>query len=667
MSVLRLAAACSTVLALATSAQAQPRAARPPATPKSLRPFLVRVDEAAAHTFSRTPSFAWSPVRNAALYEFELATSDTFDEGSIVFATNALKTPAVSVGASLPWLTGKPYALYAHVRAIAPDGSTSPWSAPYGLNVRWTDVPTKLPGQEYPGLVQWTPVDGASAYDVWFVEPNKIIRTKTNAADEREYYTFHQQSPWPDVVHWRVRAVRKTYGSLPNFLPTVTYGPWSPVQTSTNPPFETGAMHDVVAASDATSTDATPNVHRLTPGFAFGGNRSLEGKPGELYRVYVFSDSDCVNVVFKGALVGSPAYAPRMTGPLQLPGLVNQLFVAPQQYLLDGTEGKTFMRDSSTIQTTESDKPPANPASGDDSGGGTLPDPSATPPPPEATGSLPGTPKETGAPIDLWDSGWPNGRYYWTVVPAEPVIAANLSTFVAVRAKSGDTQLVVNDSLGFGPLSTIVIGDGETQELAQVTTVTGRVLSLSMPLTFFHEVGERVFFPQTLVEYHELDQPQDACAAGRVQAFGKTNEPAVTVSGAPFVTGLSPTGRLVQAVGANPSFYGSPLVAWKPALGADEYQIQWSPTKYPWRPVDPVTKLPYEKLTFATSALLDRQVTGPTGTTRGPLPPGTWWYRVRGLDFALPGTARAMSWSKPVMVRITKPKFAVVGGAKKKR
>src|SRR5205814_2291632 len=106
------------------------------------------------------------------------------------------------------------------------------------LNMRWSEVPTKLPGQEYPGLVQWTPVDGASAYDVWFMEPNKIIRTKTNAADEREYYTFHQQSPWPNVVHWRVRAVRKTYGELPNFLPTVTYGPWSPVQTSTNPTFE---------------------------------------------------------------------------------------------------------------------------------------------------------------------------------------------------------------------------------------------------------------------------------------------------------------------------------------------------------------------------------------------------------------------------------------------
>ena len=249
---------------------------------------------------------------------------------------------------------------------------------------------------------------------------------------------------------------------------------------------------------------------------------------------------------------------------------------------------------------------------------------------------------------------------------AEPRVAANLTTFLAVQAKSGDTKIVVNDSLGFGELATILIGDGETQELATITKVVGRELTLAAPLSFFHEVGERVFFAQSLVDYHELDQPQDACAAGRVQAFGKTNEPAVTVSGAPFVTGLSPTGRLVQAAGAKPAFYGTPLVAWKPALGADEYQIQWSPTRYPWRPVDPVTKDRYEKLTFGTSALLDRQVVTQNGTQRGPLPAGSWWYRVRGLDFSLPGTARAMSWSKPVVVQIAKPKFTIVGGKKKR-
>jgi hypothetical protein len=647
------------VLCVVSGAQAAKRPLRPPATPSALRPFLLSPGEAPAHTFPRTPSFAWNPVRNAAFYEFELATSDAFNEGQIVFATNTLRAPTVSIPVALPWLTGRPYALYAHVRAIAPSGATSPWSTPYGLNMRWSAVPTKLPGKEYPGLVQWTPVDGASAYDVWFDEPNKIVRTKTNAADEREYYTFHQLSPWPDVVHWRVRAVRKTYGDLPNRLPTVTYGPWSALQTSVNPPFATGPLHDVAAVSDTTTTDTTPTVHKLTPAFAFAGNQvtanpDIPGKPAALYRVYVFSDSDCVNVVFKGALVGSPAYAPRMTGPLQFPTQRETLLSSSQGYLGDGLEGKTFMADSSTIVTTESDKPQIPPSTPP-----TVPDPSESAPPPEATQPLPGTPVETGAPVDLWDSGWPNGRYYWTVVAAEPRLGSNLGTYLSAPAHAGDMSVSVYSSFGFGGQAQI--GDGATAELVPIDHALGNVVTLKAPLLYNHPAHERFFIPSDAVEYHDLEMPQDACAQGRIQAFGKTNEPAVTTAGSPYVTGLSPSGRLVQATGSRPAFYGSPLVSWKPALGADEYQVQWSPSRYPWRPVDPLTKERYEKLTYATSALLDRAVIGQNGATRGPLPPGVWWYRVRGLDFALPGTARAMSWSKPVAVRITKPKFSVVG------
>jgi hypothetical protein len=54
-----------------------------------------------------------------------------------------------------------------------------------------------------------------------------------------------------------------------------------------------------------------------------------------------------------------------------------------------------------------------------------------------------------------------------------------------------------------------------------------------------------------------------------------------------------------------------------------------------------------EKFTYATSALL-------------PLEPGLWYYRVRGVNFSLPGSARAMSWSAPVGVRVAIPTFTVV-------
>ena len=68
-----------------------------------------------------------------------------------------IRIPAVSVNLTLPWFTGKPYALYAHVRAVT-TGGASAWSRPFGFDMRWEDTPVPLPAR--PGLVRWTPIDG---------------------------------------------------------------------------------------------------------------------------------------------------------------------------------------------------------------------------------------------------------------------------------------------------------------------------------------------------------------------------------------------------------------------------------------------------------------------------------------------------------------------------
>jgi hypothetical protein len=653
MRLVRLFVCSLALLALVPAARA---GFAPPAHPQGLRPFLLRVSEPGAHVFARTPSFAWKPVRNAASYEFELATSPAFNDGSMIWASDKLRTPAVSIPVSLPWMTGNPYALWAHVRAISPAGAASDWSEAFGFNTSWRTRPAKLPGAELPGLLQWTLVDGANAYDVWFVDAGKVIRTRTNAADEREYYAFHQASPWPDVVRWRVRAVRKTYGTLANRLPTVSYGPWSALQVSYNQAVSDGPLQPGTALSDVTSVGADdPAPHRLTPGFSFTGNRSLSGKRVELFRVYVFSDSECVNVVFKGAVVGGPAYAPRMSGPLALPGNTTKLVVARNSFISDGLEVNTFMADGSKVQTTELDKPFSN-----DDGTGTEPDPAGSPPPSEATAPLPSTPIETGAPVDLWDSGWPNGRYYWTVVGLEARHVAVLATYLTAPAREGSATISLKGTVGFDEDTVARIGTGTTEEFVFIDRLTEQTAEIT-PLQFEHPAGEMFAYIKDEIEYRELESPQDACEAGRVGTFGKVSEPALTAGGAPFATGLSPAGRLVQATRARPSFYGAPLVAWSPALGADQYQLQWSKTKYPWRAYDPVSRQRYEKFTYATSALLDRTVTTASGPVRGPLPAGTWYYRVRGIDFALPGNARAMSWSDPVAIRITKPVFKVSG------
>ena len=132
----------------------------------------------------------------------------------------------------------------------------------------------------------------------------------------------------------------------------------------------------------------------------------------------------------------------------------------------------------------------------------------------------------------------------------------------------------------------------------------------------------------------------DPGAAGQVLSFGKSTQPIVTGQRTPFASGLSPNGKLVAATKASPRFYGAPLVAWLPTSSAHAYEIQWSRTKYPWRAAGMLA-------TYSSSLML-------------PLTPGTWYYRVRGLDFLMTGSRPELSWSAPVRLIVTKPRFRIV-------
>jgi hypothetical protein len=563
MPAVRLAAVILTFLALAPVAHA----AKP--APTGLKPFLLRADEAPARTFPRTPSFAWKPVRGAVRYEFELATKSKFTDASMIWRTESLKTPTAAIPLALPWMTGTPYALWAHVRAITKTGVTK-WSAPYGFNMRWTNIPQA--DASPPGLVRWQPVEGATGYHVWFLGPNKRIATKTNVADEREYWTFHQDSAITGAVRWRVRAVRSKIGATVNGMPAVSYGPWSQVYVDLNPPVSTATMSLAGMASDTYTNQATP--FRLMPGLAYAGSQGLTdrfatGTPArELYRVYISTDVDCVNIVYKGSVVGSPAWAPRTTGALVLPKTPEELADSRLAWLMgDGKQGdNTFAVDGAKVAENESLLPVSSGGTGSGTGGGGS----------GGTGSQSDEDKVEAASlappqVDLWDNGWPEHRYYYTVVP------------VAITDLDLDNKL----------------------------------------------------------EYYDTELPQDVCASGRVYTFGKVSEAAAATAGAaPYVSGMSPTGRLFTASRARPSVYGSPLVAWRPALGADRYEVQWSRKAYPWAKRGSVE-------TPSTAANL-------------PLTPGRWFYRVRGVSLALPEGGRQMTWSDPVAIRVTKPVFKIV-------
>jgi hypothetical protein len=565
----RLALLSVVLLGTLLTASASAMESGAPGAPKGLRGFALRPNESVTHTFSRTPAFAWSPVRGAACYEFELATSRTFD-GSSVFWSNVsygaasgrfcravsfsapaatsdaegtekavstvispIRIPATSINLVLPWFTGKPYALYAHVRAVTTHGATA-WSRPFGFNMRWEDTPVPMTAK--PGLVRWGAVEGATAYDVWYPDIRKVVRTHTNVADQREFYSFHLEDNWWQLVRWRVRPVRQVVGALPNGLPAVSYGPWSPTYATTNPAWSTGKLQVRYAVSDAISTESRASSHQLMPAFTFTGDTGTDGREYRLFRAYAFTDRDCVNVVFRGSVVGGPAFAPRISGPLKLPANQEELDVALAGVLPSAkTEtAKTFMVDGSALTANE-------------------------------------TIGETGAVrVDLPDVDKATTRYFWTVVPV---------------------GIFVSEGGAF--------------------------------------------------EYFDAESPQDACESGRIASFGKESRPAITTAGSPYVSGLSPKGRLLAQAGKQPVVYSTPLVAWRPVVGATGYEIQWSLTKYPWRARG-------SSLTYSTSSVLK-------------LGAGLWYYRVRGLNAAQVGTP-AMTWSSPVAVRVVRPTFKIAGG-----
>ncbi len=598
-----------------------------PSAPKNLRGFLLSPSEPVSHVFPRTPAFAWKPTAQALCYEFELATSRKFGENAVVWsnvgygvkpgggckavdpgatatgttpgatgstggtttgatgaagATTApaagtdttvtttiapLRVPAASVDIALPWFTGQPYALYAHARAITAKGPTG-WSEPFAFNMRWPSVPTPLPTQ--PGLVRWSEVSGATGYQVWYPDIEKIISTHTNVADLREFYTLHG---WYPTVNWRVRAVRRVFGNVPNGLPVVSYGPWSPVYPASNPSLMSGPLRVKLAVSDRISDDSKQSAHELMPGLVFTGDTDLSGQQRALFRVYAATDRECVNVVYKGSIVGSPAWAPRTSGPLAMGDSSWASVQATNSFphaIPDGAPAvKEWTTDWRPIVSNEVAVASATggAAGGAASGGA-------------AGGASDGTVDESagfvGTRVDLPDIDFPTTRYYWTVVPVIWAVNASDST------KSG---------------------------------------------------------------WWDTETPQDACASGRVESFGKESDPVLTGEGGKaFVAGLSPNGRQLSSAARSPHVYSTPLIAWKPATGATKYEYQWSRTRYPWRAQG-------SKFTYSTSAVLD-------------LAAGDWYYRVRGLN-ETQLKQPAMTWSAPLKLTVAKPKFRLASSKSK--
>ena len=236
--------------------------------------------------------------------------------------------------------------------------------------MRWPSVPTPLPTK--PGLVRWAGVSGATGYQVWYPDIEKVFSVHTNVADLREFYTLHS---WYTTVKWRVRAVRRVFGTVPNGLPVVSYGPWSPTYTASNPAMTSGKLQTTLAISDRISDGTKQSAHELMPGLVFSGDGTRTDPQAVLFRAYASTDADCVNIVYKGSIVGSPAFAPRTSGPLAMGDLTwaqGQSALSFPHAIKDGNPtAKEWSNDWRPIVSNEVAQTPAGgSASGSTSGSG---------------------------------------------------------------------------------------------------------------------------------------------------------------------------------------------------------------------------------------------------------------------------------------------------------
>ena len=276
----------------APSQRAPSRSASPRQSPRVPPP----PSEPVAHVFPRTPAFAWAPTRGALCYEFELATSRRFGENAIVWsnvrygvkpgggckAVDTAPSTVTTPGSARPRRTRRTPGIDGHQaragstarprdhglgdRPGRPDRDpAAPRSGRLGrrrapvvhgpavrdLRPRPRDHDEGPDGVEpavrlqhalaeradaAPDPARPRPLGAASA-----ARPATRSGTRTSRRSSRctrTSPTCASSTPLHRLVH--DREVARSGGAsrlrhVPNGLPVVSYGPWSPTYTASNP------------------------------------------------------------------------------------------------------------------------------------------------------------------------------------------------------------------------------------------------------------------------------------------------------------------------------------------------------------------------------------------------------------------------------------------------
>ena len=137
--------------------------------------------------------------------------------------------------------------------AVERDRSTSTWSR----------QPSPTPMPSYPGLLRWTPVEGATATRSGSStsrssRSSRLSRTSSTSASSTRSTA---RRAWTATIRWRIRALRADadIDSARTASRVTTYGPWSPrLQLDATPTSRGGPITLLGTASDVVSAPARP-------------------------------------------------------------------------------------------------------------------------------------------------------------------------------------------------------------------------------------------------------------------------------------------------------------------------------------------------------------------------------------------------------------------------
>ena len=193
--------------------------------PRTFTRFLLRPNEPTTHVFARTPAFAWSPVQRRPLLPVRdrrrARRSRRTRSSGRTCRTSPGTTRAARPSRRSPSTRRCRGSRARRTRSTRMFARSPQTGRRGGAAVRLQHALAERSRSRWtsqPGLIRWTPVEGATRYQVCYPDTGTpLITTNTNVADEREYYTFHTRR-LVDADHplARPRGARRSSAQIPN-------------------------------------------------------------------------------------------------------------------------------------------------------------------------------------------------------------------------------------------------------------------------------------------------------------------------------------------------------------------------------------------------------------------------------------------------------------------